>query len=125
MASLDRPPIQAQAGMIKTSFLPVRGQAAGAEQGGPEPPVPSVRRGAGLSRPITLLIVGAVVLIAAVARGTAAMILNLRSRALTDNERELRNVALVVAAQVDRIFDGAERVEKNLVHYFAELGVTT
>jgi hypothetical protein len=80
---------------------------------------------AGRSRPITLLMVGAGVLIAAVALGTATMIVNLRNRVLTDNERELRNVALVVAAQVDRIFDGAERVEKNLIQYSAELGVET
>jgi len=117
--------------MIKNSFLPLPDQATGADQ--PEasasppprsPRAPSVTR-AGRSRPITLLILGAGMVIAAVALGTAAMILNLRNRVLTDNERELRNVALVVAAQVDRIFDGAERVEKNLTEYFAELGVTT
>jgi PAS domain-containing protein len=53
------------------------------------------------------------------------MIVDLRNRALTDNERELRNVALVVAAQVDRIFDGAERIEQSLIQHFAELGVAT
>src|SRR4051812_2707123 len=98
--------------MIKTSFSPEPSQAAGADQAGPEPHLPPVPRGAGPSRPITLLIIGAVVLIAAVVLGTAAMIFDMRNRALTDNERELRNISLVVAAQVDRIFDGAERVEK-------------
>ena len=77
------------------------------------------------SRPITLLIVGAGVLIAAVAFGTAAMIFNLRDRHLTGNERELRNVALVVAAQADRIFEATDRVETSLIERFAELGVAT
>ena len=76
------------------------------------------------SRPITLLIVGACVLIVAIAVGTAAMIYNLRNRLLADNERELQNVALVVAAQADGIFEAAERVETNLIDHFAELGIT-
>jgi diguanylate cyclase (GGDEF)-like protein/PAS domain S-box-containing protein len=77
------------------------------------------------SRPITLLIVGAGVLIAAIAFGTAAMIFDLRDRLVTDNERELQNIALVIAAQADRIFEAADRVETNLIEHFAELGVAT
>jgi diguanylate cyclase (GGDEF)-like protein/PAS domain S-box-containing protein len=116
--------------MIKSSFSPLPDQAAGADQAGPEAPAsppPRLPRApsAARSRPITLLIVGAGILIAAVALGTGAMILDLRNRVLTDNERELRNLALVVAAQVDRIFDGAERVEKNLAQHIGELGVAT
>jgi diguanylate cyclase (GGDEF)-like protein/PAS domain S-box-containing protein len=118
--------------MIKNSFSPLPEHAAGVGRTAPaasaSPPpqphhAPFVRPGR--FRPITLLMVGAGILIIAVALGTAAMIVNLRNRVLTDNEREMRNVALVVAAQVDRIFDGAERVEKNLIDYFAELGVAT
>ena len=53
------------------------------------------------------------------------MIFNLRDRLVTDNERELRNIALVIAAQADRIFEAADRVETNLIEHFAELGVAT
>src|ERR1051325_1193683 len=111
--------IQVQAGMTRDSFAPASDNTAGDNHR--SSPAPHKGR----SRPITLLIVGAVVLIAAIACGTAAMIVNLRNRVLTDNERELRNLALVVAAQADRIFDGAERVESSLVQQFAELGVAT
>ena len=121
--------------MTRDSFAPASGDTAadnqakaGPEAGSPAPtrphdssPAPRKAR----SRPITLLIVGAGILIAAIAFGAAAMIINLRNRVLTDNERELRNVALVVAAQADRIFDGAGRVESSLIQYFAELGVAT
>jgi len=65
-----------------------------------------------VSRPITLLIVGAVALIVTVACGTASMILNVRDRALIDNERELQNIALVLAAQTDRIFEAAIRARR-------------
>ena len=128
--SIDRD-IQARARMMMDSFSPARDKAAGANQAAARlsasptssehPAAPRAAR----SRPITLLIVGAGVLIAAIAVGTAAMVFNLRNRVVTDNERELQNIALVVAAQTDRIFEAAERVQTNLIEHFAELGVTT
>src|SRR5579871_4475555 len=119
--------------MTKDSFAPATDDTAGdkhtaPDAGSPTPARPDISAAAPRktrSRPITLLIVGAGVLIAAIAFGTGAMVLNLRNRVLTDNERELRNIALVVAAQTDRVFEGAERVESNLVDHFAELGVAT
>ena len=77
------------------------------------------------SRPITLLIVCATLLIAAIAFGTATMIFNLRDRVLTNNERELQNIALVVAAQTDRIFEAAERVQTNLIERVEALGIAS
>jgi diguanylate cyclase (GGDEF)-like protein/PAS domain S-box-containing protein len=77
------------------------------------------------SRPITLLVAGAAALIAAVASGTALMILNLRDTALTDSQRELRNIALVLAAQTDRIFEAAERVQIGLIERFEARGIAS
>ena len=76
-----------------------------------------------ISRPITLLIAGAAALIVAVACGTASMIFNVRNRALIDNERELQNIALVLAAQTDRIFEAAERVQIDLIERFEARGI--
>jgi hypothetical protein len=98
--------------------------AARSRASAPSPDSPSAARPT-RSRPITLLIVGGGALIAAIAIGTAAMIFDLRNRVLTDNERELQNIALVVAAQADRIFEAADRVETSLIEHFAELGVAT
>ena len=112
--------------MTGHSFSPASEQTVEARSPTPaeRPASPSVTRIA-RSRPITLLIVGAGVLIAAIAFGTAAMIFDLRDRLVTDNERELQNIALVIAAQADRIFEAADRVETNLIEHFAELGVAT
>ena len=77
------------------------------------------------SRPITLLVAGAAALIAAVASGTAVMILNLRDMALVDSQRELQNIALVLAAQTDRIFEAAERVQIDLIERFEARGIAS
>jgi len=75
------------------------------------------------SRPITFIIAGAATLIVAIACGTASMISNVRDRALIDNERELQNIALVLAAQTDRLFEAAERVQIDLIERFAARGI--
>ena len=77
------------------------------------------------SRPIPFLIVAAATLIAVVAFGTATIIFNLRNRALIGNERELQNIALVLAAQTDRIFEAAERVQVDLIERFEARGITS
>ncbi len=77
------------------------------------------------SRPITLLIAGAILLIAAIVFGTAMMIYNSRNRVLTDKERELQNIALILAAQIDRIFEAAERVQTHLIERFEAAGIAS
>jgi len=70
-----------------------------------------------------LLIVGATALMAAVAFGTATIVFNSYNHVLAENERELQNIALVLAAQTDRIFEAAERVQTNLIERIQLLGI--
>src|SRR5262249_42788856 len=51
------------------------------------------------SRPIALLIVCGVILIAALAAGTGALVSMMRTSILDDNERDLSNIALILAQQ--------------------------
>jgi hypothetical protein len=100
----------------------------GAEARSPEPVArggrPTAPRKA-RARPITLLVAGAAALIAAVAFGTAVTIVNLRDMALTNSQRELRNITLVLAAQTDRIFEAAERVQIDLIERFEARGIAS
>ncbi|HEY4920396.1 MAG TPA: EAL domain-containing protein [Xanthobacteraceae bacterium] len=94
-----------------------------ARKGGAEDRDRFAASGRASSRPVTLLIAGAATLIVAIACGTASMISNVRNRALIDSERELQNIALVLAAQTDRIFDAAERVQIDLIESFKARGI--
>ena len=77
------------------------------------------------SRAIAWLIASAVVLIVAITVGTAATIINLRDSALSNSERELKNVALMVAAQFDRIFETAEQLQLSVIERFIARGATS
>jgi diguanylate cyclase (GGDEF)-like protein/PAS domain S-box-containing protein len=77
------------------------------------------------SRPIRFLALSAGLLIVAIIAGTAGMIFNERERVLANEERELQNIALVLAAQVDRVFEAAERVQVDLVERIGALGITS
>src|ERR1017187_9234058 len=59
---------------------------------------------AGRSRPVRLIILCGVLLVVAIAVGTGIMLSNLRNRALNENEREVQNMTLVLAKQIDRDF---------------------
>ena len=75
------------------------------------------------SRPIILLIVCGIALVAAIVLGTAITIFNSRDRALAGRERELQNIALILADQTDRVFEAAERVQINLIERMQALGI--
>ena len=77
------------------------------------------------SRPITSLIVCGIALVAAIVLGTAITISNLRDRALAGRERELQNIALMLADQTDRVFEAAERVQINLIERMQALGIAS
>lgn len=79
----------------------------------------------GASHPIRWLIASAAVLIVAIGLGTTVTIINLRERAIVNAERELKNVALMVASQFDRTFETAEQLQSNLVERFAARGALT
>ncbi len=65
------------------------------------------------SRPIRRLIFCGVVLIAAIAIGTAAMVDSFRERALANSNRELENTALLLARHFDQQLEDLEFVQKN------------
>jgi diguanylate cyclase (GGDEF)-like protein len=65
--------------------------------------------------PIRWLIVCGILLIAAIAAGTAIMISNTRDRALESGERELENTVLLLARHFDQQLEDFEVVQNDLV----------
>src|SRR5450759_1772825 len=78
---------------------------------------------AGRSRPVRWIIFCGVLLVVAIAVGTGIMLSNLRSRALTEHEREIQNIALVLAEQMERDFGAVESVQTNLIERLRALGI--
>jgi diguanylate cyclase (GGDEF)-like protein len=76
-------------------------------------------------RPIRYLIICGVLLIAAIAVSTAIMVGNFRNRALDDNERELKNTALILAEEIDRSFQGLELVQRSVIEKIQSLGIAS
>jgi len=64
-------------------------------------------------------------LMCVIVAGTIAIIVDLRARALADTERELRNMALVLAEQIDRSFEAVALVESNLIERMNRLGIVS
>jgi diguanylate cyclase (GGDEF)-like protein/PAS domain S-box-containing protein len=71
---------------------------------------PSIRRD-----PIRWLVGCGVLLIAAIAIGTAVMVSNFRERALENSERELENAVLLLARHFDQQLDDFEVVQNGLI----------
>jgi diguanylate cyclase (GGDEF)-like protein/PAS domain S-box-containing protein len=65
--------------------------------------------------PLNLLILGGILLIAAIALGTACMIIGFQQRALVNSERELENTVLLLARHFDQELSNFEFVQKALV----------
>ena len=66
--------------------------------------------------PIRWLILGGVLLIAAIAIGATIMAGNFRERALRNSERELENTVLLLARHFDQQLEDFEVVQKDLDH---------
>jgi PAS domain S-box-containing protein len=64
-------------------------------------------------------------LVAAVAISAGLILSNLHSRALADSERELENIALVLAEQIDRTFQALDLVQTSLIERMKTLGITS
>jgi diguanylate cyclase (GGDEF)-like protein len=77
------------------------------------------------SRPILLLVLGCIVVAAAVTVTTVLLLSNLRDRAIADSERELQNTALVLAAQTDRAFQAIDLVESSVIERMQSLGIVS
>jgi diguanylate cyclase (GGDEF)-like protein/PAS domain S-box-containing protein len=77
------------------------------------------------SAPIRLFILCGLLLVAAVAISTGLILSNLHSRALADSERELGNIAFVLAEQTDRAFQALDVVQTGLIERMQALGITS
>ena len=75
--------------------------------------------------PIRWLILGGVLLIAAIAIGATVMAGNFRERALRNSERELENTVLLLARHFDQQLEDFEVVQKDLIAFMRSNGIAT
>jgi diguanylate cyclase (GGDEF)-like protein/PAS domain S-box-containing protein len=75
--------------------------------------------------PIRWLILGGMLLIAAIAIGATLMAGNFRERALRNSERELENTVLLLARHFDQQLEDFEVVQKDLIAFMRSSGITT
>ena len=75
--------------------------------------------------PIRWLVVGGVLLIAAIMIGTTIMAGNFRERALNSSERELENTVLLLARHFDQQLEDFEVIQKDLVAQIESSGITS
>ncbi|MDB5604156.1 MAG: diguanylate cyclase [Bradyrhizobium sp.] len=80
---------------------------------------------AGQRNPLNWLIVGGILLIAAITIGTAFTIVSFRQRALMNSGRELENTVLLLARHFGRELSDFEAVEKDLTRRMLSTGVDT
>jgi hypothetical protein len=72
---------------------------------------------------IRWLILGGVLLIAAIAIGTTVMVGNFRERALNSSERELENTVLLLARHFDQQLEDLGAVQQDLIAYMQSSGI--
>jgi diguanylate cyclase (GGDEF)-like protein len=77
------------------------------------------------SGPIRWLVVGGMLLIAAIAIGATLMAQNFRERALRNSARELENTALLLARHFDRQLQDFEVIQKDLIEHMRSIGIAT
>jgi diguanylate cyclase (GGDEF)-like protein/PAS domain S-box-containing protein len=70
----------------------------------------------GQRNPLNLLILGGVLLIAAIAIGTSFTVINFRQRAMLNSERELQNTVLLLSRHFDRELGYVDAVQRDLIH---------
>ena len=75
--------------------------------------------------PIRWLIVGGVLLIAAIAIGTTIMAGNFRERALDNSKRELENTVLLLSRHFDQQLEDFGAVQNDLLAYMRSSGIDT
>ena len=69
----------------------------------------------GWRNPLNLLILGGILLIAAIAVGTVVTIVSFRQRALVNSERELQNTVLLLTRHFDREISDFENLQKDVI----------
>src|SRR5438477_10041248 len=75
--------------------------------------------------PIRWLILGGILLIAAIAIGATVMAGNFRERALRNSARELENTVLLLARHFDQQLADFEVVQKDLIAFMRSNGTVT
>ena len=75
--------------------------------------------------PLNLLIVGGILLIAAIAIGTSFTIVNFRQRAMLNSERELQNTVLLLTRHFDRELGYIDAVQRDLIQRMKLTGLAT
>src|SRR5665213_281731 len=75
--------------------------------------------------PLNLLILGGILLIAAIAIGTSFTIVSFRQRTLLNSERELQNTVLLLARHFDRELDNLDAIQRDFVRRVQATGIQT
>jgi hypothetical protein len=75
--------------------------------------------------PIRWLILGGLLLIAAIAIGATVMAGNFRERALRNSERELENTVLLLARHFDQQLEDFAFVQKDLIAFIRSNGIAS
>jgi diguanylate cyclase (GGDEF)-like protein/PAS domain S-box-containing protein len=75
--------------------------------------------------PLNLLILGGILLIAAIAIGTSFTIINFRQRAMLNSERELQNTVLLLTRHFDRELGYVDSVQRDLIQRMKLTGIAT
>ena len=100
---------------------------------GRTPPAPAARvadawvraRAAWYARPIQLIVICGIILVAIVIAATSSLLLNLRERDLADKERDLGSLAVVLAEQLDRSFQSIDLIQTVLIERMQSLGIAS
>jgi PAS domain S-box-containing protein len=72
--------------------------------------------------PVRLIVASAILLSACAAIGTGLYLVDLRNRAIADQERSLANTALIVAKQIEHIFTTVESVQGDIIARAVDAG---
>ena len=77
------------------------------------------------SGPLRLIILCGIVLAGAVIAATTGVLLHLRDRDIANSEREMNNVALILAEQIDRSFQSIELIQTNVIEWMQSRSVVS
>ncbi|WP_213772143.1 EAL domain-containing protein [Bradyrhizobium sp. dw_78] len=75
--------------------------------------------------PLNLLILGGILLIAAIAIGTSLTIISFRQRALSNSARELQNTVLLLSRHFDRELDNFDAIQRDFIRRMKATGIAT
>ena len=86
---------------------------------------PAAARRPWYARPIQLIVVCGIILVAVVIAATAGLLANLRDRDLAEKERTLESLTLVLAEQIDRSLQSIDLIQTVVVERMQSLGIAS